>query len=97
MLSFGFVAVTDYKDDDMVCPKIAAVIVGLSTSTLAKLRCQGGGPPYYQPRRSVSYLVGELRAWKRESRRTQTPGRAAKPQNPQNVSGSASIGGEGSS
>lgn len=64
---------TDFKDDDMVGPKIAAVIVGLSTSTLAKMRCNGGGPPYYQPRRSISYLVGELREWKRASRRTQTP------------------------
>jgi hypothetical protein len=61
------------NDDDMVGPKVAAHIVDLSPSTLAKMRCRGDGPPYYQPRRKILYLVSELKQWRLNARRTKTP------------------------
>ena len=41
----------------------AAVHVGLSKSTLDKLRCFGGGPRYFKVGRAVVYSTDDLDAW----------------------------------
>lgn len=41
----------------------AASVVKLSTSTLAKLRCRGGGPRYIQTGRKILYRRADLVAW----------------------------------
>jgi excisionase family DNA binding protein len=54
----------------------AAEYLGLSKSTLNKLRCFGGGPRYYKLGRPVVYDVADLDAWKTERARTSTWGAA---------------------
>jgi predicted DNA-binding transcriptional regulator AlpA len=56
--------------------KEAAHYLGLSKSTLDKLRCFGGGPRYYKLGKPVVYAVGDLDAWKAERARTSTWGAA---------------------
>jgi predicted DNA-binding transcriptional regulator AlpA len=41
----------------------AADFVGLSKSTLEKLRCFGTGPKYLKLNRAVRYRVSDLEAW----------------------------------
>ena len=41
----------------------AAARIGLSRSTLEKLRVYGGGPPYLKLGRLVRYRVTDLDAW----------------------------------
>jgi predicted DNA-binding transcriptional regulator AlpA len=41
----------------------AALLVGLSQSTLAKLRLTGNGPPYCKLGRRVVYRREDLEAW----------------------------------
>jgi predicted DNA-binding transcriptional regulator AlpA len=49
--------------------KEAAARVGLAESTLEKLRCLGGGPPFYRVgAKRVLYDSGELDAWARRKR-----------------------------
>jgi hypothetical protein len=50
----------------------AAARVGLAPQTLNKLRCIGGGPPYYKHARKVVYRVPDLDAWLQARRRTST-------------------------
>lgn len=52
--------------------KQAADYLGLSKSTLDKLRCFGGGPQFYKLGRAVIYDVADLDAWKAERARTTT-------------------------
>jgi predicted DNA-binding transcriptional regulator AlpA len=55
----------------------AAGYLGLSTSTLAKMRLRGDGPPYLKAgRRAVIYDVQDLEAWlgTRRRRSTSDPG-----------------------
>ncbi|TCP87290.1 AlpA family transcriptional regulator [Rhizobium sp. PP-CC-2G-626] len=52
--------------------KQAAHHLGLSKSTLDKLRCFGGGPRYYKLGRAVVYEVTDLDAWKAERARSST-------------------------
>ena len=47
----------------VVTAKVAAVIVGLSASTLAKLRLNGNGPCYCKLGRRVVYRPDDLEAW----------------------------------
>lgn len=47
----------------VVSSKAAASIVGLSESTLAKLRLYGSGPVYCKLGRRVVYRVSDLEAW----------------------------------
>jgi len=57
----------------------AAGYLGLSTSTLAKMRLRGDGPPYLKAgRRIVIYDARDLEAWLNTRRRQSTsdPGRA---------------------
>jgi predicted DNA-binding transcriptional regulator AlpA len=49
--------------------KEAAARVGLAETTLEKLRCLGGGPPYFKvSRKRVVYDAAELDAWARSKR-----------------------------
>jgi Helix-turn-helix domain len=49
--------------------KEAAARVGLAEATLEKLRCLGGGPPYFKPsRKRILYDKHELDAWVRSNR-----------------------------
>lgn len=50
----------------------AADYLGLSSSTVNKLRTKGGGPVYYQPTRRVLYAVRELDIWMEANRRRST-------------------------
>ncbi|MCA1365942.1 helix-turn-helix domain-containing protein [Bradyrhizobium sp. BRP14] len=52
--------------------KEAATYVGLSKSSLDKLRCFGGGPRFYKLGRSVVYNTADLDAWMSERARTST-------------------------
>ena len=46
-----------------VAAPVAAEFIGLSVSTLAKLRCVGGGPQYYKLGRKIVYDIEDLEAW----------------------------------
>ncbi|SFK03277.1 Predicted DNA-binding transcriptional regulator AlpA [Methylocapsa palsarum] len=49
--------------------KEAAARVGLAEATLEKLRCLGGGPPYFKvSRKRVVYDAAELDLWARSQR-----------------------------
>jgi excisionase family DNA binding protein len=50
----------------------AARFLGLSKSTLDKLRISGGGPTYLQLGRRVLYDVADLEAWLMPKRRSST-------------------------
>jgi predicted DNA-binding transcriptional regulator AlpA len=50
----------------------AAEYVGLSKSSLDKLRCFGGGPRYSKLGRPVVYAVADLDAWVAERGRSST-------------------------
>jgi predicted DNA-binding transcriptional regulator AlpA len=61
-------------------PPAAATYVGLTPSTLAKMRLRGDGPTYVKVgQRAVAYLVADLDAWLLKNRRRSTsePQRAA--------------------
>lgn len=64
------------SDEKRFTPKEAAHYLGpgCSASSLAKLRCTGDGPVYYQVRRRVFYLQSDLDEYLRRGRRQQTPG-----------------------
>ena len=53
----------------------AAARVGLAPQTLNKLRCIGGGPPYYKHARKVVYRAQDLDAWLQGRLRTSTSDR----------------------
>lgn len=50
----------------------AAARLGLSISTLNKMRCLGGGPVFYKLGAAVFYDPADLDAWVAERRRTST-------------------------
>lgn len=52
----------------------AATYVGLSKSTLDKLRCFGGGPAYMKLGNSIIYSTDDLDAWMASKRRETTWG-----------------------
>jgi predicted DNA-binding transcriptional regulator AlpA len=54
--------------------KEAATYVGLSKSSLDKLRCFGGGPKFFKLGRAVVYSTDDLDAWMHERVRTSTWG-----------------------
>jgi predicted DNA-binding transcriptional regulator AlpA len=47
----------------VITAKLAASFVGLSESTLAKLRISGNGPTYCKLGRRVVYRVADLEEW----------------------------------
>lgn len=50
----------------------AAKIIGLSSSTLTKLRLTGGGPQYIKLGRTVVYDPDDIEAWLSTHRRSST-------------------------
>ncbi|MHB2034821.1 MAG: helix-turn-helix domain-containing protein, partial [Gemmatimonadaceae bacterium] len=56
----------------MMSPKEAGAYVRLAPQTLAKLRCIGGGPPFYKLGRQVGYKREDLDAWLEAKRRRST-------------------------
>ena len=50
----------------------AAAFLGLSKSTMDKLRCTGGGPVYLRLGRRVLYNHADLEAWAQQGRRSNT-------------------------
>ncbi|PRH85350.1 DNA-binding protein [Labrys okinawensis] len=52
----------------------AAKYVGLSKSSLDKLRCFGGGPRYFKLGRAVVYSTDDLDIWMNERTRNSTWG-----------------------
>ena len=50
----------------------AAPLLGLSVSTLNKMRLNGTGPPYLKPCRRVVYDVRDLEAWAASRKRNHT-------------------------
>ncbi|MBX5017479.1 MULTISPECIES: helix-turn-helix domain-containing protein [Rhizobium] len=52
--------------------KEAAHYIGLSKSSLDKLRHFGGGPKYFKLGRAVVYSTSDLDAWMSERRRSET-------------------------
>jgi hypothetical protein len=59
---------------DKLRSEAAARYVGLATSTLAKMRVRGDGPPFSKAgKRVVVYDIRDLEAWLHSTRRTSTP------------------------
>lgn len=62
-------AISSLPDSAVVEPAIAAIFLRRSEQTLARMRSEGSGPPFYQPNEGrgrnakVTYLMGDLRAW----------------------------------
>ena len=50
----------------------AAVHIGSTVSTMAKLRLRGGGPPFYKLGHKVVYDTAELDDWLASRRRVST-------------------------
>ena len=71
--------------------RMAAAVLGLSTQTLEKLRCFGGGPAYKKLGRSVRYSPGDLDSWINDRTKRSTTdyetrgGRSPKKQVPEGV------------
>lgn len=56
----------------------AAAFIGLSPSTLAKMRLRGDGPPFSKAGpRAVIYAVSDLEQWANQHKRTSTSDRGA--------------------
>ena len=53
-------------------PREAASYIGISTSTLAKMRLRGDGPPYSKAGRAVVYDLDEIDEWLRVNARRST-------------------------
>ena len=53
-------------------PWAAAAFIGLSASTLAKMRLRGDGPPFSKLGRAVVYGREDLRLWAQARRRLST-------------------------
>ena len=50
-------------ETEILSPEEAAEHIGLSGSTLAKMRCSGGGPRYLKIGRAVRYRLSDLEEW----------------------------------
>jgi predicted DNA-binding transcriptional regulator AlpA len=63
----------DVPQGALLRPPLAAAFLGLSVSTLAKLRLRGDGPPYCKlGPRAVAYRRADLDAWLTERTRRST-------------------------
>jgi hypothetical protein len=56
----------------VMSPRQAAKYIGVAVSTLAKMRCWGGGPEYLKLGRKVAYEQEPLDDWKRQHRARST-------------------------
>ena len=61
----------------LLCVKEAAARVGLSKSTLDKLRVSGGGPRFAKLGRTVRYAEADLAAWVEAGKRASTSGNSS--------------------
>lgn len=64
-------------DESILEPALAALYLRVSEQTLARLRSEGGGPDYSQPKEGgrnakVSYLMEDLRRWHRSGKVSST-------------------------
>jgi len=64
-------------DDSILEPALAALYLRVSEQTLARLRSEGGGPDYSQPKEGgrnakVSYRMEDLRRWHRSGKVSST-------------------------
>ena len=51
------------------CPKSVSRVIQISTSTLAKWRCSGKGPPFYKVENGrIRYVIDEVLEWMKEYR-----------------------------
>jgi excisionase family DNA binding protein len=57
----------------------AAKYLGISTSTLSKLRVFGGGPPFHKFGRRVVYDLKDLDSWAAQRRRVSTSDSGSEP------------------
>jgi predicted DNA-binding transcriptional regulator AlpA len=61
------------RENRLLTPSEAAEYLGFSLGTLAKWRCQGGGPPYLKiTPRAVRYCPVALKAWAEERKAAST-------------------------
>jgi predicted DNA-binding transcriptional regulator AlpA len=60
------------SSSNRLCVQDAATYIGLSVSTLNKLRVFGGGPTFLKLGRRVAYGVADLDAWLATKRRRST-------------------------
>ncbi len=71
-------AISALPDAAIVDPSYAAIFLRKSEQTLARMRSEGSGPPFYQPNEGrgrnakVTYTMGELRSWHRAGRVSST-------------------------
>lgn len=73
-------AFQDIPDDAVVDSKLAAVFLGISHQSLARMRGKGGSPPYVQLREDdstarnqrVNYILKDLRAWRESNKVSST-------------------------
>lgn len=56
------------KDDEFYCTKRVAKRYYMSESFLEKLRCYGGGPPYYKIGGAVRYKYSDIELWLEKQR-----------------------------
>jgi len=63
----------------ILSPPEAARYLGLSVSTLAKMRCWGGGPEYIKMGRKINYERQPLDDWKAQRRARNTSDAARLP------------------
>jgi hypothetical protein len=54
---------SEIENDAVFDAVAAASFIGLAVSTLAKLRCTGGGPEYLKLGRKVAYRRSDLVEW----------------------------------
>jgi hypothetical protein len=54
---------TEINDDKPIGAAAAAALMGLASSTLAKMRCLGGGPPFIKAGRKVLYRPADVADW----------------------------------
>ena len=64
------------ETEEAISPTDAARLLGLAPSSLAKLRCWGGGPPFLKLGRAIRYLRSDCVAW-RDARRVRNTSEAA--------------------
>lgn len=64
--------VSSYAPTDRLTTRQAAAYLGMSKSTLEKLRVKGGGPRFIKRGRSIRYLVADLDAWDEANKRAST-------------------------
>lgn len=58
-------------------PGEAAGLIGVAAQTLARWRCEGGGPGFMRAGRKIMYATDDITAWMNSRRMTSTSEAAA--------------------